>query len=306
MNDVLQALANKNYQLLDVTLRDGGYLNNWGLDDDTVLAVVDFLLELPVMIELGYASDMNKYRTNGTLSPSFLAKVRERSGARGRLVLMLFQEEPNPIEVLQKRLGYFDLVRIPVRSDNVKENSDLFTFCRAQGLAFSINFTRASAYSVAELIEAVAQVQEFQPTMIYFADSRGAMLPGEVETLYRQLAVSFPGHVFGFHAHNNLSLALINSAAAVFQDARFVDASLLGMGLGGGNLGLEQLLFLIHEKLRPGKVDLVEVIARHQHVYTLLSLDGQRLKFMLTGARNQAQESAVNINNLQDLENKKC
>jgi 4-hydroxy 2-oxovalerate aldolase len=46
----------------------------------------------------------------------------------------------------------------------------------------------------------------------------------------------------GFHAHDNLGLALANSLAAIDAGATIVDSSVKGMGRGAGNTRTEQLL----------------------------------------------------------------
>jgi 4-hydroxy 2-oxovalerate aldolase len=46
----------------------------------------------------------------------------------------------------------------------------------------------------------------------------------------------------GFHCHNNLELGLINTLTAIDNDVNYVDATILGMGRGAGNLKTELLL----------------------------------------------------------------
>ena len=46
----------------------------------------------------------------------------------------------------------------------------------------------------------------------------------------------------GIHAHNNKSLALINSLTAIFNNLNVIDSTILGMGRGAGNTPTEALL----------------------------------------------------------------
>jgi 4-hydroxy-2-oxovalerate aldolase len=77
--------------------------------------------------------------------------------------------------------------------------------------------------------------------VVYVADSAGAMLPGDVTARVSAVveAVKIP---VGFHAHNNLTLAMANSAAAVEAGATFIDGTCRGLGAGAGNTPTEVLV----------------------------------------------------------------
>ena len=51
----------------------------------------------------------------------------------------------------------------------------------------------------------------------------------------------------GFHAHNNLGLAIGNSLAALKAGASFVDGSLGGLGAGAGNTSTEMLIAVLNK-----------------------------------------------------------
>jgi 4-hydroxy 2-oxovalerate aldolase len=70
------------------------------------------------------------------------------------------------------------------------------------------------------------------------ADSAGYLMPDDVKRRIDALvnALEIP---VGFHAHNNLGMAIANSLAAVQTGATYLDATLRGLGAGAGNTQLE-------------------------------------------------------------------
>lgn len=75
---------------------------------------------------------------------------------------------------------------------------------------------------------------------VNLADSAGNLTPDEVRrrvaVLTEQLSIPV-----GFHAHNNMGLAVANSIAAIEEGAVYIDASSGGLGAGAGNTQIEVL-----------------------------------------------------------------
>jgi 4-hydroxy 2-oxovalerate aldolase len=88
-----------------------------------------------------------------------------------------------------------------------------------------------------------AKIQEAAgATAVYCTDSAGALTPRSaaerVGALRRALA---PSTRVGFHAHNNLGLAVGNTIAAIEHGAALIDAATRGVGAGAGNCATEAI-----------------------------------------------------------------
>lgn len=91
------------------------------------------------------------------------------------------------------------------------------------------------------LVEEAVKMQAYGAEGMIFMDSAGYYLPHEVTERIKLLvgALSIP---IGFHAHNNLGMAIANSVAAVEAGALMLDGCARGFGAGAGNAQLEVLV----------------------------------------------------------------
>lgn len=92
----------------------------------------------------------------------------------------------------------------------------------------------------ARLLQEAKKMESYGALGVILMDSAGALLPRQVTERIKPI-VSECGLAVGFHAHNNLSLAVANTLAAIDAGATIVDATLRGFGAGAGNCQLEVL-----------------------------------------------------------------
>ncbi|PLR83304.1 4-hydroxy-2-oxovalerate aldolase [Bacillus canaveralius] len=99
----------------------------------------------------------------------------------------------------------------------------------------------------AKLVEQAKLMESYGADTVYVVDSAGALLPHEVKERIRALKNSLSVQI-GFHGHNNLSLAMANSLAAIEEGATRIDGSIRCLGAGAGNTQTEVLVTVL-EKL---------------------------------------------------------
>jgi 4-hydroxy 2-oxovalerate aldolase len=102
-------------------------------------------------------------------------------------------------------------------------------------------------------------MESYGADYVYVVDSSGHMLPQEVKdrvaAMKRELSCGV-----GFHAHNNLGLAIGNSLAAVEAGVDLLDGSLRGFGAGGGNAPTEVLVAALNRLGSEIGVDLYKIL----------------------------------------------
>lgn len=97
---------------------------------------------------------------------------------------------------------------------------------------------------VGKLVEQAKLMESYGADVVYVVDSAGALLPHEVKERIHALKESL-GVEVGFHGHNNLSLAMANTLAAIEEGATRIDGSARCMGAGAGNTQTEVLVAVL-------------------------------------------------------------
>jgi len=110
-----------------------------------------------------------------------------------------------------------------------------------------------------KLLEESRKMESYGAEAVILMDSAGAFLPNDVKQRISLLNEGL-GISVGFHAHNNLGLAIANSIAAVESGASIIDGTARGFGAGAGNAQLE-VLVAVFEKLNYSTgIDLYKVM----------------------------------------------
>jgi 4-hydroxy 2-oxovalerate aldolase len=104
------------------------------------------------------------------------------------------------------------------------------------------------------LVGEVEKMKSYGASAVIIMDSTGSFTPNQVEEYFSKL--SKIGIKLGFHAHNNLGLAVANSLAAIKNGAEIIDATIHGFGAGAGNTPLE-IMTVVHPS---GGINVLESI----------------------------------------------
>ncbi|WP_374193948.1 4-hydroxy-2-oxovalerate aldolase [Alkalihalobacillus sp. BA299] len=112
---------------------------------------------------------------------------------------------------------------------------------------------------VDKLVEQAKLMESYGADIVYVVDSAGALLPHEVKERIRAMKNNLSVEI-GFHAHNNLSLAMANTLAAIEEGATRIDGSIRCLGAGAGNTQTEVLVGVLERLGIESGIDLYKIM----------------------------------------------
>ena len=239
----LKNFKNLNYPVvLDVSLRDGGYLNDWQFSQESMeLAVATAARADADVIEIGYCDDEPGLPEAAACPAPMIEHLSYLAGNR-RIAAMIRPSVLDPDGVLVRRQGLLDLLRIPVNVRDPDPAIKLAHLVHQYGFDVTLNLTSISCHSVEHFKAVSARVPDFV-TVVYLADSRGSIASSEVEAIVAAVRSEWQGAI-GYHAHDNLGQAVETTRAALQAGCKWIDGSVAGIGIGGRNLKLADAMSL--------------------------------------------------------------
>jgi len=109
------------------------------------------------------------------------------------------------------------------------------------------------------LVEEAQKMELYGAEGIIIMDSAGAYLPSDVQEKISALVNGLKVPV-GFHAHNNLGMAIANSIMAIESGAKMLDATARGFGAGAGNAQIEVLVAVLEKMNYITAIDLFKIL----------------------------------------------
>lgn len=250
-------------KILDVTIRDGSYVNNFQFTIDDVRNIINGLEEAGIeLIEVGHGVGLGAseagYGLAAATDEEYL-RIASETARKAKLVTMILPGigDIRLIELAAKYGIY--LLRIAPNVTEAEKAKPYVEEARRLGLKTSVNLLKTYLVSTQEMVDIAKRVEDFGADIIYLVDSAGGMIPEEtterVSALIKALKIPV-----GFHGHNNISLAQANAVSAVRSGATYIDTSLCGMGRSGGNVQTEVFAGFLIKEGYPIKLNLIKLL----------------------------------------------
>lgn len=243
-------------KMLDCTLRDGGYCNQWEFGKKNICKIIDGLVESGIeIVECGFLTNKVVYDENVTKYTSMqeVAKVIPKHRGNRLFVCMVNYGEYDIADIPAFDGTSVDGLRVAFHKKDMKEALE---FCRAikeKGYKVFIQAMVSLNYSDEEFLELIRLTNQISPYAFYIVDSFGVMKRKDLVRLFYMVEHNLSqGIAIGYHSHNNMQLAYSNAQALVdIQTKRDIifDSSIFGMGRGAGNLNTELFVEYLNDNI---------------------------------------------------------
>ena len=243
--------------ILDCTLRDGGYYNNWHFKKDLIneyLKVMD-LINVDY-VEIGFRF-IDKVKTKGPTAyteESFLNSLKIPKKLKLGVMVNAadFINNKNIIDQARKifkpkKKSLISLVRIACHHYELKTIIPLVKWLKQSGYKVGVNIMQISELSSQEINDTVLQVKKSKADILYFADSLGNLDITKTKKVIKNIKKNWKGSM-GIHTHDNMGKAFENSIEAIKNSVNWIDCTVTGMGRGPGNTKTEYLILELKKR----------------------------------------------------------
>jgi len=250
-----------NLQILDCTIRDGGYLNNWNFSDEFVKDCYESAYESGFdYFEIGFRSahedfgdNFGKWTFSEEQDISSIIDPQKANVCKIAVMSKVDNKNINITHFRPKKESLITMVRVllpyidgKLDPSLVRKAVTLSDQLIDYGYEVTINLACIDKYKESEMEYICNAIGKLKLKYLYFADTYGAtdykLLEERVNSAVKYLRNHGSNIKIGLHFHNNLLDAYPRTIRAIELGSAIVDSCMAGLGRGAGNLNSEILL----------------------------------------------------------------
>lgn len=253
--------------LLDCTLRDGGYVNDWKFGRSNIVSVFERLVSAKVeFIELGFIDERREFDINRSIAPDTESfnKIFDGLDKKDSKLVGMIDYGTCSIENIQPcSETIFDGIRV-IFKKHVRKQA--INFCRKLkdlGYKVFVQLVSITSYNDDELADLIDLANELDPYAVSMVDTYGLLQQENLIHYFTELNSKLnPNISLGYHSHNNFQRAFANCTEMLSYGAErnlLVDATIYGMGKSAGNCPIELLSMYLNEHFDK-KYDIAQIL----------------------------------------------
>jgi len=245
-----------NIKLLDCTLRDGGYLNDWNFGHNNLVSVFERLVDANVdIIEVGFLDDRRSFDINRSIMPDTkcVEKIYGELERKQAIVVGMIDYGTCKLENIQPASeSYLDGIRVIFKKHLRVEALEYCNQLKQLGYKVFAQLVSVTSYEDDEMMDLIRIANEVKPYAVSMVDTYGLMHQDNLKHYFELLdQYLLPEIGLGYHAHNNFQMGYANCIAFLEENTTrnlVVDGTVYGMGKSAGNAPIELLAMHLNNK----------------------------------------------------------
>lgn len=241
--------------LLDCTLRDGGYINQWKFGKDTIAGILERLSisELDI-IECGFLTEKTKTDDYTLFSDARQVNSYIKTPNPNTLYVAMIaigEKEINPEKLCDASESVIGGIRLTFHMSELKKAMDWAAIIIRKGYKLFMQPVGSGYYDDSSILELIKKANHIKPYAFYIVDTLGAMREKDILHMMHIIDKNLDESILlGFHSHNNLQMSFSNAQRMInfgFERDIIIDCSVYGMGRGAGNTCTELMVDYLHK-----------------------------------------------------------
>lgn len=242
--------------MLDCTLRDGGYVNDWNFGKGSIESIISRLDKAGIdIIELGFLDERRKPDTDRTIQPdtSSMKWLMKDFKDKNAMVVAMIDFGTCGIDKLEtSEESGIDGIRVIFKKKIAEKALEFCRQVKAKGYKLFIQPVSVTSYNDDEMKNIIGAVNGIAPFCFSIVDTYGLLHGDDLLHYFDIIDKNLNEKIYiGYHAHNNFQLAYSNCLTlADYNTERnlILDSSLYGMGKGAGNACTELIAMYLNKK----------------------------------------------------------
>jgi len=241
--------------LLDCTLRDGGFVNDWNFGFGSIKSIISRLDYAGVdIIEIGFIDEHRNYDEDRSIFPdtnSILPVFQSINKPKAVIVGMIDYGTCAIDKISNQAESCLDGIRVIFKKNDQDKAIDFLIQLKEKGYKIFVNPVSITSYTAEEAYVLIDKINKINPYAVSIVDTYGLMHSKEllnyIDIFNEKLEEDI---ILGYHAHNNFQMAYANSITLMNKNLDrhiAIDGSLYGMGKSAGNACTELLAMYMNE-----------------------------------------------------------
>lgn len=302
--------------ILDCTLRDGGYVNDFEFESAHIFNIINRLQSARInVIECGFLDTNHGRKKNLTRFDccetinNILEKLPPDHNSFFVAMVEFGKINVDDLPIVTEEKNEIKGIRLSFRKSEHLNIFDVAEKIIAKGYRLFIQPIATELYLDVEILELIKRCNSLDIDSTYIVDTHGSMVKEDFRRIYYLFEHNLNNHIrLGFHSHNNLQLSYSNAIdfIEISQNSQreiIIDSSIYGMGRGAGNLNTELLADFINKRIENSYIiePLLEVVDEYLMAIFQENRWGYSLEHFLSASEHCHPNYASNLINKKNL-----